>query len=250
MWAGAFLSAAAHAAVIALALWGLPWLRARSEPPIPAVAVTLIRADAFAALSARKPEPEPAAVPAPEPAPAPAPELPGPTEPAPEPPPEAEPPPEPDLSPFDSAAPLGIRSEGAPVPAPPPASPRVIEPRARPTVTVRAPEAAPQGQGAARSAGADTAGYEAAVRAAIAAAQTYPDLARVRGLAGTTRLQVTVNRDGRLVNARVLRTSGFQTLDRAALDAAVQARLPAAPGDLPGMRFTFEVGVIFQLSGG
>ena len=94
------------------------------------------------------------------------------------------------------------------------------------------------------------ASFEAAVREAIAAAQVYPAVARDRGITGSARLHVVISRDGRLINARLLRVSGSQALDRAALDAAMRARLPAAPADLAGSRFDFEVGLTFRLDGG
>ena len=71
------------------------------------------------------------------------------------------------------------------------------------------------------------------MRAAIAAAQVYPAVARDRGITGSARLHVVIARDGRLINARILRSSGSQILDRAGLDAAQRARLPAAPPSSP-----------------
>jgi protein TonB len=53
---------------------------------------------------------------------------------------------------------------------------------------------------------------------------------------------VTVSRDGRLIDARVDRSSGYRNLDNAALDALRQAGpYPPLPGDIPGDRHTFVV---------
>ena len=73
VYAGVALSAAGHAAVVALAVWGLPWLRVRPEPPVPAVMVSVIGEAEFAALSRGAPRPAapeaPAAPPTPPPPP-------------------------------------------------------------------------------------------------------------------------------------------------------------------------------------
>jgi protein TonB len=112
--------------------------------------------------------------------------------------------------------------------------------------------AAPETQsGGAADAGATLrAGYGEAVRQAIAAAQVYPAVARDRGIEGKARLIVVVGRDGRLVNARLVRSSGFGALDSATLAAARNARLPAPPPTLPDPRFSFEMEMVFTLDGG
>jgi protein TonB len=87
-----------------------------------------------------------------------------------------------------------------------------------------------------------------AVRAAIARAQRYPAQARNRGITGTSVIRVTIGRDGSLQRVALVRSSGSELLDAAAV-ASAQAvgRYPAAPADLPGASFTFEAGLVFDL---
>jgi protein TonB len=87
-----------------------------------------------------------------------------------------------------------------------------------------------------------------AVRAAIARAQRYPAQARNRGITGKSVIRVTIGRDGGLRNLALVRSSGSDLLDAAAV-ASAQAvgRYPAAPADLPGASFTFEAGLVFDL---
>jgi protein TonB len=222
------LSAVAHAGLIALALWALPWLKASPGRPPPVLDVRLLTPAELAALTPPAPEPPP-----PPPVEvAPVPELP-----LWQPDPETEDAAAPevfDLAPqFDAAAPLGI--EGTGFGLPPPAS-----------LAPAAPDA-----GAAWSeepwidADAGRASFEAAVAAAIARAQIYPRAALDRGVTGSLDLGVRMTRDGRLVEAWVARSAGSVLLDRAGLEAARRARLPAAPADLPGQIFDLEVRLAF-----
>jgi protein TonB len=87
-----------------------------------------------------------------------------------------------------------------------------------------------------------------AVRAAIARAQRYPAQARNRGITGTSVIRVTIGRDGGLRNVALVRSSGSDLLDAAAVASArAVGRYPAAPDDLPGESFTFEAGLVFDL---
>jgi protein TonB len=188
--AGALISLAGHAAVIAVALWALPWLAPRPSEPVPAVQVRLVSPDELAAAEAAatrgamvpadpRPVPVPAApdVQRPEPEPLVAPEAPSPE------------PPEPEmeiavLAPsFDPVAPLGppqpeplaVPLEAPPEPLPerlalvrpgaeaaPGLSPplRVAErPRPRPPpAPARVPAASPPVAGAAGAAAGASAG--------------------------------------------------------------------------------------------
>lgn len=93
------------------------------------------------------------------------------------------------------------------------------------------------------------AAFEAAVRAAVSAARTYPPEAIARGVEGSAGLKVIVRRDGRLVTAILVRSSGSSTLDRAALDATRAAVLPAAPYTVAGDRFSVDVTLTFSFGG-
>ena len=273
---GLFLSLLGHAGLIALALWVLPWMRARPEPPVPAIAVSLIGAEDFAALS--RGGPEGAVAPSqtlPPTAPEVAPEAPEAVD-TPEPtatpgPGEGSAPAERSLAPgFDAVAPLGLPStDGEPsaavrsAPRPRPRSQADALETAAPSDAL---EPAPQQSGNAGHAdrtaagvggtlGADAesalAAYAAEVHAAIARAQVYPQIARDRGLVGSVRLRVLTRRDGRLINAWLLGSSGSETLDRAALAAARDAQLPPVPDDVrPGSASpSIDVTLEFTLNG-
>lgn len=266
--AGLFLSGLGHAGLIGLALVAPPWLAARPGKPVPVVTVSLVREVDLAALEAAATAPAPAA---PEAAPVTAPvTAPAPPAPAaalaPEEAPEAEVP-EVSLAPgFDAESPLGLGAEVATapldavapvapdrtrapvdmthVPPPPPRPPAGLAPSDmverifETDPPVEEPVPAPIG--------ATAEAYAAAVAEAIAAARVYPPAARRRGVEGQVGLVAVVAREGRLVTARVARSSGDEALDRAALAAARAARLPAAPDPLPGR--TFEVETVLDFA--
>ena len=87
--------------------------------------------------------------------------------------------------------------------------------------------------------------FGAGVREALTRARRYPDRALSRGVTGTTVLDVTIARDGRLIDVRVTRGSGSDLLDRAAVEAAGRAAFPEAPAGLDDARFMFEVPLDF-----
>ena len=60
----------------------------------------------------------------------------------------------------------------------------------------------------------------------------YPRLARVRGWQGATDIELTVLADGRVDGATITHSSGFDVLDRAALDVARQSRFSPPPPSL------------------
>ena len=238
MYAGAAVSAMGHAGLIALAVWAMPWMRARQAPPAPVIAASLVDpAELEAARRARVPPPPPPSVaPTGEAPVVEGPRFVGPEPPAPEPEPEAVPP-SPDaftLSPsFDAAAPLGM------APAVPEVAPTVEAAPAAEEAEEEADEEAPD-PGILRAA------HMEALSRAVVRARTYPPAAKGRGLMGTARLYLEVGRDGRLMQAGLMSSSGSVSLDLAALDAAGKARFPAAPDDLPGASFTFLQDVFFE----
>lgn len=244
---GLLLSALGHAGLIALVVWALPWMRVRPGEPIPVMEVSLLGEEEFAAL-VRPPPPAPAPPsPTPSPSPAPAPAA----SPRPAGGPQARPAPAAgeapapeaaDLAPgFDAASPLGLGGPGGEA--------RGAPEEGSPSRTLRNREdlrAAREGDGEGVEAGAETLeAYRAAVADGIAAARVYPEIARRRGLVGTVPLRVVVARDGRLVNARLLGSSGSETLDRAALAAARDAVLPPFTGEFPGGSMAVDVKIAF-----
>lgn len=74
---------------------------------------------------------------------------------------------------------------------------------------------------------AQSADWTRQIARAIAAKQTYPRTAQMRGEEGTARVKVYVGADGAVEKTELVATSGSATLDREAL------ALPARVGALP-----------------
>jgi protein TonB len=69
-------------------------------------------------------------------------------------------------------------------------------------------------------------------------APTYPRLARLRGEQGRVVVRVVVPATGQLQKAEIEEGSGFDLLDRVALEAAKQWRYPPYRGENPSIAFT------------
>lgn len=76
----------------------------------------------------------------------------------------------------------------------------------------------------------------------------YPRVARQRGWQGVSVLEVRVDVDGRVLELRVVESSGFAALDRAALDAVRDWRFePARQGGL-AIESRVEVPIVWRLA--
>jgi TonB family protein len=76
----------------------------------------------------------------------------------------------------------------------------------------------------------------------------YPAAARARREQGTVFVFFVVDRQGRLSDSRVLRSSGFATLDSASLNLVRQAQpFPPPPAELTALQFKMTVPVIYTL---
>lgn len=92
--------------------------------------------------------------------------------------------------------------------------------------------------------------YGRSVAGSVAIHQRYPKIAQMRQWQGTTTLQLEFAADGRLVETRVLSSSGHDVLDRQALDMLRAAQpLPPLPPALAGRALTVNVPVVFRLAG-
>lgn len=86
------------------------------------------------------------------------------------------------------------------------------------------------------------------VLAAVAGKRHYPRAARESGQEGVVRLNIVIDRAGRLVAAQVDRSSGHEVLDAAAVAAArAVSRFPRAPAALPGVQFSFTIPMRFAM---
>ena len=75
----------------------------------------------------------------------------------------------------------------------------------------------------------------------------YPEIARRRGYEGTVRLEVEVSASGGVKKVRVKQSSGYEVLDRSALDTVKEWRfIPARFGGMP-VKSTVIVPITFKL---
>lgn len=90
--------------------------------------------------------------------------------------------------------------------------------------------------------------YYGAVLARIQAAKHYPWVARRRRMQGVTRIFFRLSRAGKLLWARIARSSGFTILDKAAVAAVRNAApYPGFPGTKAEMPASMAVNVYFVL---
>jgi protein TonB len=141
----------------------------------------------------------------------------------------------------------------APVPkhAPAPPSHPVTAQAAAPDATLSAPAtqtpaAAPSAE-AAHTAPIDG-GWMRALGAWLAAHKTYPEEALERGEEGRLAVRFTMDRSGRVTAVEVVRGSGSEALDRAALTMLKDARLPPLPEAMQQPTITVTVQIRFALA--
>jgi protein TonB len=90
-------------------------------------------------------------------------------------------------------------------------------------------------------------GWMQAVGAWLAAHKRYPDEARQRGEEGRLAVRFTMDRSGQVTAVQVVRGSGSETLDQAAVTMLRGATLPPLPGAMPQSTITVTVQIRFAL---
>jgi protein TonB len=76
----------------------------------------------------------------------------------------------------------------------------------------------------------------------------YPAAARARHETGVAELAFTLDRQGMVVASRVVRTSGFASLDQETIATVQRAQpFPAPPPNMPGDTFEFTVPIRFNI---
>jgi protein TonB len=76
----------------------------------------------------------------------------------------------------------------------------------------------------------------------------YPEIARTRGNQGAVNVEFTIDRAGRVLASRVVRSSGSDSLDEEALAVLQRASpLPAPPGQVAGMTFDLVLPIQFRI---
>ncbi len=90
--------------------------------------------------------------------------------------------------------------------------------------------------------------FNAQVRAAIKEATRFPQEAARRRIHGTTKVKFMIERNGSLVGVKVLRPSGEELLDRAALKIVRTAarKFPKIPATIPRDRLSYVVPIVFK----
>lgn len=162
--------------------------------------------------------------------------------------PEAEPIPEPENIPDPSPEPVTPIAKPAPPepktsakPAPPARVASTI-PNGAPLPALQAAELAIAGH---RRGEAD---YFAHISALLEKHKTYPRRARLSGMEGDVTITFTINREGEVLASRLLQSSGYSILDRAALEALSRAMpLPSVPATITGPTLTISVPFGFHL---
>jgi protein TonB len=227
------------------------------EPPQPASPQALaVPQPTPPAPEPERPKPEPPRVEQPPP-----PEPPPPDPPKPEPPkqvvedvvPPPEPPPAPTAMDFPKPAPPPAPSPPPPAQQPQRAQPQPQRPPTRPPAAEQAARPAPSPLQNPTDVIIGPSGptqneYFMQLHRKLAQHRYYPQSARDRHQEGRVVVRLVISRDGRLLDARVDRSSGYPAIDAAEVDAAKRAApFPPLPVHVPGEAATFLIPVTYEL---
>jgi protein TonB len=167
------------------------------------------------------------------------------TKPVEEPPPEVKPAPNPEVA-VQPPPPQEVKEEA---PAPRQATPLMVatapdvvaDREASIPAAPRAGEPNPHDSEPARN-------WMSQLKAAMLRNKRYPDSARSRGEQGSAQVFFSLDRQGRLIESRVVRSSGVAALDEEALAMLRRAQpFPPPPPEWPGDRVTLVVPIRFNL---
>lgn len=89
--------------------------------------------------------------------------------------------------------------------------------------------------------------WRGALAAWVRSRQRYPEAARRLGTEGTATLRFSVSREGQVLDAQLVQTSGSDILDDAALAMVRGARGPAFPPGMAQPQVTVSVSVHYRL---
>ena len=89
--------------------------------------------------------------------------------------------------------------------------------------------------------------WRLALAAWVQSRKRYPDAARRDGVEGQVSVRFTVGRDGQVLDAAIVRGSGSDALDAAALAMFRGARAPAFPPDMTQPGVTTTVSIHYRL---
>jgi protein TonB len=160
---------------------------------------------------------------------------------------EETPPPKEETKPPEQVAEVAL-----PVPEPPkPEPPAEARPAtALPSVAIAVPDEAPPTAGVEtpRPLSASILGWQSKLSAQIARFKRYPAGAQARHEEGVVRLAFTIDRKGRVLETRIVESSGSGELDNEFLSMLVRSQpLPKPPGDAQESDLSFVMGMRFSL---
>ncbi|MCC6776997.1 MAG: energy transducer TonB [Hyphomicrobiales bacterium] len=90
--------------------------------------------------------------------------------------------------------------------------------------------------------------WHSQISALIQSKKRYPASARARGEHGVTQVAFSVDRDGRVLEAKIVRASGIAVLDEEALAVVRRSQpFPKPPQVVPGDRFDFSFPMSFNI---
>ena len=138
-----------------------------------------------------------------------------------------------------------VRPPEPPTPVERPPAPVTTAPQRQPrtavvaTAVVIAPSTAVQ---------AEIRSWHGQIVAMIERHKGYPAEARARGEKGIAQLAFTLDREGRVLASRVVRSSGSASLDQETMATVRRAQpFPPPPADYPGAKFDFTVPIRFNI---
>jgi protein TonB len=166
-------------------------------------------------------------------------------EPVEEPPPEVKPAPNPEV-PIQPPMPAD-KQETPQRQEPRPPAPVTSTPQATPLETAAVAAAPVQGPPVPRSSNAIPT-WKTQIVALLERNKRYPPAAQARGERGVAQVFFSLDRQGRVIDSRVVRSSGAAALDEEALALLQRAQpFPAPPADLPGPHVDLTVPIRFNL---
>ncbi|WP_424139133.1 energy transducer TonB, partial [Roseomonas chloroacetimidivorans] len=139
-----------------------------------------------------------------------------------------------------------------PTPPPQPRRPQVaeqapVQPYAPPAAPVAPVAPTPAPAAAPARASSVPPSYVGMIQAALARVQRYPMGARARRAEGVVMMRFTLARDGRVVTARMVRSSGDEDLDAEAEAMLQRVNMPPLPSDWGEATMDLVVPIRFSL---
>ena len=129
----------------------------------------------------------------------------------------------------DIQLPTDVKPPEKPTEEPTPPVPQTAPPRPRPTA-------------------AQVASWHRQIALQVERHKGYPASARGRHETGTAQLAFTLDRNGKVLASRVVKTSGFASLDQETIDTVRRAQpFPPPPANMPGETFDFTVPIRFNI---